>query len=261
MPSDVTVYHNWVTEATERLNKVRRSFPDFMRESEVIQMFTTAWGEEITSRIADVNLTILRNVRPSTAEQIGFAWWEELLNLEHNVGDSDNLIRARILSKTVKKERSRVVDIATIVRFFLVGTKTFTTLPIENNTRIPVGTITGFSVGTTVYIGSLARSIVSIDVANSTLIVSSPIVKAHAFTIVSQHEITIEEQYSTYFFKIYLDIGLILNQQSLINAILAARPAHLGFSILSGDLDYEEAATQYEEGGAQYNAFGQIFTT
>lgn len=286
MPTDVTVYHDFEVEATERLKRLRRYFPPYLHDSEVIQMFVTVWGEEVSSRLVDQFLAIIRNIRPTTADDTGISLWEELLDLEHNVGDSNDLIRARILAKTVRQARSRIVDIGNVVRFFLTGINTFTISAVMNNTRIPVKSIVGFTVGLPIFIGSLSRSIVDIDPATSEFIVDTPIT-IHAFALVTQEEVIIDdfslesgfigysdssvtysdpdESYggvsgTPYRFSIFLDISKILDQQALINAVLAARPAHLGFDISSGTVDYDDAGRNYDDASVDYNGLGVIFT-
>ncbi len=289
MPTDVTVYHDFEAEATERLKRLRRYFPPYLHDSEVIQMFVAVWGEEISSRLVDQFLAIIRNIRPTTADDTGISLWEELLDLEHNIGDSNDLIIARILAKTVKESKITLISIANVVRFYLSGTRTFSSAAIVDSATVPVKDITGFTLGQVIYIGSLRRSIIQIDAANSAFVVDQK-VSLPAYSIISEHQVFIDEggvlgsllDYSdtvaeyneatqdyggadagTYAFDIFVDIGLIFDQASLINAILAARPAHLGFRILSGDIDYDDAAIDYNEStpDAQYNSWNQIFTT
>lgn len=259
MPTDVTVYHNFDAEATDRLQRLRRYFPPYLYDSEVIQMFVTVWGEEISSRLVDQTLAVIRNIRPTTADDTGISLWEDLLDLEHNVGDSNDLIRARILSKTVKQARSRVVDIGNVVRFYLTGTKTFTTSAVTNNTRVPVKNLAGLTLGLPIFIGSLSRSIVDIDPAKSEIIVNTPIT-IHAFALVTKEEVAITETIASYRFTISVDIASILDEAALINAVLEARPAHLGFDILSGLVNYDDAGRNYDDAGVDYNGLGVIFT-
>ncbi len=289
MPTDVTVYHNFEAEATERLKRLLRYLPPYLHDSEVIQMFVTVWGEEVSSRLGDQFLAIIRNIRPTTADDTGLELWETLLDLDHNAGDSNDLIIARILAKTVKESKITLISIANVVRFYLSGAKTFTSSTINDSTIVPVKDITGFILGQIIYVGSLRRSIIQIDAANSAFVVNQK-VSVSAYSIISEHEVLIDEggvlgslldysdaatdyndatedyggaQLGTYAFDIFVDIGLVFDQTSLINAIKAARPAHLGFMISSGDIDYSDAAIDYNEStpDAQYNSWNQIFTT
>lgn len=254
------------TEASPRQKKVRSHFPLFMRESAVVQAFSKAIAEEMSSRHGDSVHAILRAFRASLTDRNMLYLWERMLNVSVSPGESENLRRARIIAKTTRRHRIRRMDIATTVRRFMDGTLAYLISPVESSTIIRVSELSGFFPGLDLFVGPNSAQVVSIDKANREILLDTE-VTAQSFSIVSTSGVTIVEDYANYFFNVYVDDDEVNDLPGMIIAVHEAKPAHLGFAIYSfppvtyneegmdyvGNLErviYDDETGTYDEGGA-----------
>ncbi len=237
---------------TERQYKVLRMFPRFMHESKLIQDFSKAIANEATSRAGDLVSELLRNQRPSLVRSQFIDLLETQYGLPIDTSLSIDVRRANVFYKTLRRHRTRLVDIATVVRQFLNGTTTYAIVQVESTKNIRVRDISDFVVGETIYIGAELRTIQSIDHETQTLVVDSE-VSADAYTLVSNIEVEIIDFPSSYYFVIFLDENSYDDLTPIINAVNEIKPAHLGFVIAGAPgITYNEVGIQYNEAGIQY---------
>lgn len=246
-----------VENTTANIQRVLRQFPFFMQESDLHQYMAVMASQEIGSRVRDTLDAVYRNSMPSTVEEMGIPYWQKLLDYPSLHGDTLEVARARILSKTVHSER-RVTDIANIVRLYLQGNRAYTSASVNNSNLIPVGhgAIEGFEVGQLIYIGPSKAIVTEVDVATSSLRIDRNIT-AHIFELVSDSPVIITQVFpalelyddenvnydsthdydasneQAYIFFIYVEKSRILSLENIIEAVANARPAHLNFMILS----------------------------
>ena len=244
-----------VENTTTNIQRVLREFPFFMQESDLHQYMAVMASQEIGSRLRDALDAVYRNSMPSTVEEMGIPYWQILLDYPSLHGDTLEVARARILSKTVRFER-RVTDIANIVRLYLQGNRTYTSASVNQSNLIPVNSIEGFEGGQLIFIGPSRAIITEVDAAASILRLDRDI-SAHVFELVSDSPVIITQLFpplelydsvntnydstnrydsdntGAYFFFIYIEKSRILSLERIIETVTDARPAHLNFMILS----------------------------
>lgn len=236
---------------SERQYKVLRMFPQFMHESDVIQTFSKIISDEATSRVGDLMSEILRNQKPSMARSQFIGLMEAQFGIPVDNTLTTDVRRGRVLSKTLRRHRTRISDIATIVRQFTIGEKTYTAVPINDSKNIQVRDVSGFSVGERIFVGSLPREIISIDRSTQTLVVNTK-ATVDSYTLVADTEVVVTHNPPSYQFEIFLQAGSYENLEGIILAVKEARPAHLGFRI------WETPLVTYNQIGYSYNGNNQF---
>lgn len=243
---------NPAVSMSERQYKVLKMFPQFMRESDLIQGISRAIADETTSRSGDLVSELLRNQRPSLVRSQFIELLETQFGIPVDTTLSIDVRRARVFQKTLRRHRTRLVDIATVVRQFLNGTTTYAIVQVESSKNVRVRDITGFTPGIDIYIGAEKRTIDSIDRETQTLVVDAE-VSADAYTLVSDIEVEIIEFPSDYYFVIFLDADSYDSLDPIIEAVNEIKPAHLGYVIARAPgITYNEAGITYNEPGVQY---------
>lgn len=237
-----------VHEDTERSRRILEFFPRWMQSSNLIELWSIAIAEEVTSRIGDLYFMWRRQTRPTLVTDDGFPYWFEALQIPDNPSEPADLKRAKILSKFRRANRIRLEDIANIVRFYLDGNITFISSTTTNSKIIQVRDVTGFTPGTQVFIGGFATSIVSIDAGRREFTLADA-VTAPAYTVVADSIVEVEEDIPNYAFVIRLDASTVFDLNEMIRAIAEARPAHLDFTVVDLATDaflFEDAASLLE---------------
>lgn len=285
-----------IENTTSEIRRILRQYPAFMQDSYFHQLIATIVAQEIDSRAKDLLDSIYRNARPALVEEMGIPYWQTLLDYPSLHGDTLEVARARILSKTVRSER-RVTDIANIVRLYLSGNRTYTADSAIDSNLVIVNSTDGFIVGQLIWIGPVPAIIESIDVATSSFILDRQ-VTAHIFELVSDSPVIITQVFplknlydsdvpynsfqsydadnsGAYLFYIFVEKARILSLPNIIEAVTNARPAHLNFMILSyppityNDPNYTyngvfvnsalyNNASPYNTGGLTYNGVSDL---
>lgn len=165
--------------------------------------------------------------------------WEDQFAIISNPSLSLDTRRAQILSFLIARPRLRRIDIESIVREFLTGASARTLQSHVNVSKITVSSVSGFVIGHTTYIGGESRILTDIIFATNELVFNSPIT-TYPYALVSQNFVTTVEHISSYTFDMIVDQTKITNQQSLIDAVERAKPAHLGWKLYGtvGQLGY-----------------------
>ena len=221
--------YEFLKDMPPSIKRILNYFPEFTHESKLIQSMAIGDYEEIRSRLFDLIDQLSENSTGVQANDTGVIFWEEALGLISNPSDSIELKRSNILSKTIRKNRIRNVDIGNIVRLFTIGPRTFTRQQITKEINIPISSLEGFGEGQQIYVGPTLVTIVSVDVGNRLFIVDSP-VTAHAYAAVTTKLITVSETFPNYTFNILFNPGDIEDTTAMNEAVEQAKPAHLGFA-------------------------------
>jgi len=217
------------TLSSSRAFAMMDMLPNYYWEDPVTKDFLQLSGEE-TDKIGQLVREIFDNCFATQITELLIEYWEDAFNIPHNSSDSIETRRARVLSYTYRHHRIRKVDIATVVREFLSGAKAYVLQSYTDSNKIRVSTTSGFTVGNTVYVGSETTTITEIDISTSELILSDE-VSPYPYALVSEQRVEIFEQYADYTFAVVVDETAITNQQPLIDAVEAAKPAHLGWRL------------------------------
>lgn len=244
-----------IENTTKDIERVLRQFPFFMQESDLMQWLAVVSSQEIGSKARDTLDDVYRNSVPSTVEQMGIPYWQILLNYPSLHGDTLEVARARILTKTVRFQR-RVTDIANLVRLYLAGNRTYTSASVNHTNLVPVNDVDGFITGQLVWVGPTPAIITEIDALTSSLKLDRDVV-AHVFELVSDSPVVITQSFPikelyddvnntfnsirtydadtsrAYMFFIFVEKSRVLSLRDIIEAVTDARPAHLNFQILS----------------------------
>lgn len=229
-----------------RYRNILDYYPQFYRDSSLIQAFAYKFGSEITSRIIDLLDFIRDNSRPTTVTSLLISEWEKSLGIPTSPSNSMNLRRSLIAGKVSRRNRLRKVDIATLCRLYLTGLIGYTRSLTLNDNIVSVTTTSGITVGQTLYIGPEEAKVVSINSADRTITVDRKIT-VQAFAVVSTSLVLILENPSNYFFNIFVNPEEIVDIDRMILAVHDAKPAHMGFSIYSyPGLEWEEDGLSWE---------------
>lgn len=292
MTTYVDIVKAGIENSTQEIRKVANQVPDFMQSSELFQLVAVIATQEIDSRVRDVFDTIFRNTVPALVEPAFIPQWSVLLGYPLLANDSNEIARAKILSKTVHSQR-RLIDIANIVRLYLSGNSTYTSATIRNTDLIPVYDPTGFTVGQTVYVGPNLAVITEVNGIEGyirldryvtarifELVSDSPVIITQIFDPIQTYD-SLGDTYDSgrpydapptaaYTFDIFVEKQRIISLQDIIDSVTAARPAHLNFRILAyppltynqNDFtyngvpvqsDFYNSAAQYNDNGVSYN--------
>lgn len=263
------VNYNFGNFAPPRARRVLSHFPTYMRDSTLVQSVSKIIASEISSRQMDQFDEILKSTRPSLVRTPGLPLWEAMLGLPANVGDTVDLKRARVLSKTQRRNRMREVDLARVARRYMAGFIGHTTRTIEESRRIPVDNLSGLYTGQTLYFGPERLTIISVESAVSEVVVNRD-VSLTSYSVISEAEVQIVVEHDKYIFNVLLNESEILELDALVIGLEAAKPAHLGFRIIAlpiitysdarftyGGLDtqenYDDALADYDDAARPYD--------
>jgi hypothetical protein len=227
------------TDAHPSIQKILGYWIPQVVEDPVMQAFAVAIFEENNSRFGSLIRDILLSTKPIAASNNLIELWERAVDAPiGTVVQNLDLRRSNILSTTIHSHRMRTSDIANVVRSYLAGQITYTRRAVNNECEIPVQSVEGFNVGDNIFVGSVPRTIANIfPVTREICVGPSTPITTHAYELITTSLVQIEELYSSYTFNVIVEFEDVLNQTAMVNAIEAAKPAHLQANILAGAQD------------------------
>ncbi len=230
------------------IDKILRYFPAIIQDSKLMQAFAVAIFEENNSRINGLARDLVMSTKAEASSETIIGLWETAVDVASEIGANLGARRANVLSKTIRKNRIRTSDLANIARNYIAGSKTYTIHPAVDETVVRVRSIEGFTIGNEIYIGELPVIIVDLIPKTREMVLDRE-VTAHAYELVTTSLVQIEEIPASYAFNLIIEIEDLLNEQGLIDAIEAAKPAHLNGTIIGGANDvwiFEDIDSTFE---------------
>jgi len=246
---------------SEREQKVLTYFPEFAQRSAVIRSFTKIIAEEQSSRIGDLAEVLKDNMFVQRITELSIAEWKDLYEIVTSQAEAIELTKGRIADKSIRTQKFRGNDIANIVRQYMSGNKTYVLNASVSTNRVVVKDITGFVPSQAIYVGTQTVNIVSIDAATSTFVIDR-LIPLVPYVKVTDAYVLIEEDYAAYTFVINVPAGTVSDLPGLVIAVEAAKPAHLGFSVVEiNPITYDEAGITYDDATVGYNGPLVLYTT
>ena len=258
----------------DRYNRVLSLFPDWMRESILIQHWSELINQEITSKLGDLYDITEQQTKITNVDIPLLDYWERMLDYNPSDNRTLELRKALLIEKISRKIRYRPNDIVAITRLLLTGRSTQVRYDIYNSAYVPVFDASIYSDYNTrladpIYIGDSTNAnyidriqLENIQSHRGLLFLRYP-VTARAFDVVSGFsEVNIVEQPANYLFTINVEYGDISENVELLAGIIhEIKPAHLGFEIVAALYTYEDPRiTTYNDPNSTYG-IDRLYTT